>query len=80
MSVRLWRERSGWYAENDAVSVGRFSSARAAWTALMTTHADDDDCTLGPDGETCAVCGASHASSCSECGGRAFHRKGCSAE
>lgn len=41
------------------------------------SHAKDDDCQLGAD-RTCTGCGAAHGDPCLECGGRAYHRPGCS--
>ena len=41
-----------------------------------TPHTKDEDCTVGPDG-TCVLCGVSHRTPCSECGGRGFHTASC---
>ena len=43
----------------------------------MTDHNHDDDCILGPD-DCCTECGVYHGDPCDECGGRGFHRDGCS--
>lgn len=40
-------------------------------------HTADEHCTLGADG-ACTECGVTHNEQCSECGGRGFHRDGCS--
>lgn len=38
-------------------------------------HSQDADCTVIND--ECTVCGVTHGDPCSGCGGRGFHRDGC---
>ena len=57
-------------------------AAMAAWietsgdTPAEREHTRDEDCTLDSD-EFCVECGVSHAETCTDCGGRGFHRDGC---
>jgi hypothetical protein len=42
-----------------------------------TFHSVDEQCRLGDDG-CCVGCGVAHGDPCGRCGGRGFHRDGCS--
>lgn len=44
---------------------------------MRPNHEKDEDCDVGEDG-TCRGCGVSHVDLCGVCGGRGFHREGCS--
>lgn len=41
-------------------------------------HSKDEDCDVDPETWLCRGCGADHSLICTECGGRGFHKQGCS--
>lgn len=41
-------------------------------------HSRDEDCTVDAAVDMCTGCGVAHGDPCPECGGRGFHREGCS--
>lgn len=58
---------------------------RGGWTDEWTEEIDavlpherDEDCDVDPVTATCRGCGVWHGEPCAACGGRGFHRDGCS--
>jgi hypothetical protein len=41
-------------------------------------HERDDQCDVDPETDECRGCGVVHGDPCRQCGGRGFHREGCS--
>jgi hypothetical protein len=60
-------------ASDDIPRRGPFGTKREAEEAI--DHTTDADCTVVRG--TCMICGVSHTSRCSECGGSGFHVEGC---
>lgn len=44
----------------------------------MPQDEKDSDCTVDPESGLCVECGVDHSGGCFECGGRGFHKSGCS--
>lgn len=67
--------RDGWmgiYLSPFRANIGR---ALVGLPHTLPVHSTDDECAPGLDGV--CICGAVHGPPCEDCGGRAFHRKGC---
>jgi hypothetical protein len=45
--------------------------------ADYTMHLRDEDCAVDPETDCCSICGVDHSGQCPICGGRGFHRFGC---
>lgn len=57
--------------------IGSFTAASLDPSA-RPDHNRDEDCDVDPATDLCRACGVHHGDPCVECGGRGFHKPGCS--